>query len=73
MLKAFFELLNKDQNEADQKAQVGLSKLGNKKTLSIGTHRVKIDRKIAEGGYADIYRVIEVGTTVNNNEFFGYQ
>ena len=52
MLKAFFELLIKDKNEreADQKAQVGLSKLCNMKILSIGTHRVKIDRKIAEGG-----------------------
>ena len=46
---------------------MGLSKLSNKKTLTIGTHKVKIDRKIAEGGYADIYRVVEVGMTINNN------
>lgn len=73
LLKKFFELLNKDQSESDEKAQAGLSKLSNKKTLTIGTHKVKIDRKIAEGGYADIYRVVEVGMTINNNQFYGYQ
>lgn len=34
----------------------------------IGSHKIKIDRKVAEGGYADIYRVIDVtsGSIFNN-------
>ena len=29
-----------------------------KKSILIGKHMIKIEKKIAEGGYADIYRVI---------------
>ena len=46
--------------EADKKAESGLSNLKKKKELLIGSHKIKIDRKVAEGGYADIYRVIDV-------------
>ena len=41
----------------DQRAQSGLSKLKKRKELQIGDHRVKIESKIAEGGYADIFKV----------------
>jgi hypothetical protein len=57
MLKKFFILLNRDLLEVDQRAQSGLSKLKKRKELQIGDHRVKVERKIAEGGYADIFKV----------------
>ena len=59
MLKKFLDILSKDLGDADKKAQVGLSKLKHTKEIVIGRHRVKIDQKIAEGGYADIYRVTD--------------
>ena len=52
---------------ADQLAENGLSQLKKKKELQIGSYKVKIDRKIAEGGYADIYRVIDAS---GNSSFF---
>lgn len=57
MLQKFFVLLNRDLVEVDQRAQSGLSKLKKRKELQIGDHRVKVDSKIAEGGYADIFKV----------------
>ena len=57
--------------QADQKAEAGLSKLKKKRELQIGAHRVKIDRKIAEGGYADIYRVTDCNAgNLKNSAFF---
>ena len=60
MLSRFFKILNVDLVEADQKAEHGLSNLKKWKELLIGSHKIKIDRKIADGGYADIYRVTDV-------------
>ena len=57
MLKKFFILLNRDLLEVDQRAHSGLSKLKKRKELQIGDHRVKVESKIAEGGYADIFKV----------------
>ena len=57
MLQKFFVLLNRDLVEVDQRAQSGLSKLKKRKELQIGEHRVKVEKKIAEGGYADIFKV----------------
>lgn len=59
MLQKFFNILNRDMQDADQMAENGLLELKKKRELTIGVHKVKIDRKIAEGGYADIYRVID--------------
>ena len=59
MLQKFFNILNRDMQEADQLAENGLMELKKKSELTIGNHKVKIDRKIAEGGYADIYRVLD--------------
>lgn len=35
-----------------------MKKLKASKSILIGHHMVKIERKIAQGGYADIYRVL---------------
>ena len=63
MLSKFFLLLNRDLLEADQKAQRGLSKLKQRKQIQIGDHNVVIESKIAEGGYADVFRVAEAKKT----------
>jgi hypothetical protein len=60
MLSRFFKILSMDLLDADKKAESGLSNLKKRKELLIGSHKIKIDRKIAEGGYADIYRVTDV-------------
>ena len=71
MLSKFFKILTIDLKEADKKAEIGLSNLKKKKELLIGTHSVKIDRKIAEGGYADIYRVLDCNAgSLKNSSFF---
>jgi len=57
MLRKFFHLLNKDLEEGNKIANQGLSNLKNKKVITIGDKTLKIDRKIAEGGFADIFRV----------------
>jgi hypothetical protein len=59
MLTKFFDLLKQDKNliDAENKSAQGLTKLKEKKEIKIGNHMIKIDRKIAEGGYADVYRV----------------
>ena len=31
--------------------------------MTIGSHKVKVDKKIAEGGYADVYRVVDDGVS----------
>ena len=59
MLKKFLDIISKDMGDTDKKVQEGLSKLKVKKEIVIGTHRVQIEKKIAEGGYADIYKVID--------------
>ena len=50
MLQRFFELVNRDKNEGD-------TKLKTRKVVQVGEHSVKIERKIAQGGYGDIYQV----------------
>lgn len=40
-----------------------MSNLTKRKNLLVGSHQIKIDRKIAEGGYADIYRVTDGSKT----------
>ena len=62
MLRKFFHLLNKDLEESNNIANAGLSNLKNKKIIQVGNYKVKIDRKIAEGGFADIFRVNDVST-----------
>ena len=37
--------------------------------LQVGNYRVKIDRKIAEGGFADIFRVNDTSTFSENMPF----
>lgn len=59
MLKRFFDILRKDKNEVDREEKMEkLSKLKARKSMLIGSHMIKIEKKIAQGGYADIYRVI---------------
>ena len=61
MLSKFFELIKQDKNlvESENRSAQGLKKLKEKKEIKIGNHIIKIDRKIAEGGYADVYRVYD--------------
>ena len=59
MLKKFLDLIGRDAGAADQKAQEGLSKLKVKREIVVGNHRVQIEKKLAEGGYADIYKVAD--------------
>lgn len=66
MIKKFFDLLNRDLEPGNKIAQSGISNLKNKKTVVIGNHKVKIDRKIAEGGFADIFRVIDCSAFNDN-------
>lgn len=66
MLKKFFVLLNKDMEEGNKIANTGISKLKNKKVIKIGNYNVKIDRKIAEGGFADIFRVVDCSSFSDN-------
>jgi len=68
MLKKFLDLLKVSQNDADQRAQMGLSKLKGRKETAIGSHRVQIDRKIAEGGYADIYKAVDCKPTNSSTQ-----
>jgi hypothetical protein len=55
--KNFFNLLNRELEEGNRIANNGISNLKNKKMIKVGNHKVMIDRKIAEGGFADIFRV----------------
>ena len=55
MLKTFLNILSKDCEKANEKAQVGISKLNRKNEVIVGSYKVHIVQKIAEGGYADIY------------------
>ena len=61
MLKKFLDVLgtDKERNKLDkEKKMAKVKQLKKKKSILIGKHMIKIEKKIAEGGYADIYRVI---------------
>ena len=66
MISKFFKILNPFVEEDLKIANQGLSQLKGSKTLTIGNYRVKIDRKIAEGGFADIFRVNDTSTFSDN-------
>ena len=51
--------MNRNLVEVYQRAQSGLYKLKKKKKLQIDDHRVKVDSKIAEGSYEDIFMVLD--------------
>jgi hypothetical protein len=54
MLKQFFVLMDRDKQFSGDKNC--FSKLKNNKEVKVGNHTVLIEKKIAEGGYADIFR-----------------
>lgn len=62
MLRKFFHLLNKDLEEGNRIANQGISNLKKQVQITVGNYRVKVDRKIAEGGFADIFRVNNAST-----------
>ena len=78
MLRRFLEIIsiNDSKFSIDQeKKQIKLKQLKAKKSIQIGQNLIKIDRKIAEGGYADVYRVVhdnqnQNDSTTNTNPLF---
>ena len=55
MMHKLMSLLNRDLEEVERRTTTGLSNLKNKKKMTVGARTVRIERKVAEGGYADIF------------------
>lgn len=62
MMHKLMSLLNRDLEEVERRTTTGLSNLKNKKKITVGSHAIKIERKIAEGGYADIFMASDCAT-----------